>query len=178
MTKRLTLLLIVLAALLAACNVPGVSLPDDGPPVAVSEEAATSLEEKVRALPTSGSATLTVTQEEVTSFLALRALTPDLPLQQPQVYFKDDGKIVIRGQLTIQERSQPMRIEATPSLVDGQFNLDVTDARVGPIPVPAGILDQVEGALAEAILAGQRFGRLSEVSVGGGTLTVTGERGQ
>lgn len=179
MFNRLTatfLLLLTLA--LAACTLPSSAMPDDGPPVAISEEAAASLEQKVQGLATSGSATLTVTQEEISSYLALRLLSADMPLRQPQVYFKEGGQMVIRGNIEFQERSQPLRIEATPTLVDGKLNLAVSSARVGPLPLPTSIIDQIEGALGEAILAGQKFGKLTEISVGAGTMTIAGERQQ
>ena len=175
--NRLTatfLLLLTLA--LAACALPGTSMPDDGPPVAISEEAAASLEQKVQALATSGSATLTVTQEEISSYLALRLLSEDMPLRQPQIYFRDGGQMVIRGDIEFQGRSQPLRIEATPTLADGKLDLAVSSARVGPLPLPTSIIDQIEGSLGEAILAGQRFGTLTAISVGAGTMTISGER--
>lgn len=186
MHKRYWTLILLLWSLftLAACQLPG-ELPDDGPPIAVSEEAAASLEQKaIEVAGTSGPSTITVTQEELTSYLALR-IDPlaaengvENPWRNPQVYFKGDGSIILRGDIEFEGQSQPIRVVAKPTATDGTLNVDIVEGRIGPVPVPTGILDQVEDQLAQAILAGQNYARVDSVVVEEGTLTVTGERTQ
>lgn len=188
--------LLIMAALLTlvGCQVPGTGLPDDGPPVAVSQEAADSLQQKLltagQEVATTGSTTVSLTQEEVTSFLTLRraelealaqeqsGTTMEFPLVDPQVYFKDDGNIVIRGQIDFQGATQPIRVVAQPTLSNGELLVDVTEGRIGPVPVPGAILDQIDQAVTQAIVQGQQYGEITDVQVSGGTLTFTGQNAQ
>lgn len=184
MLKRVWIVGSLLALLLlSGCQIPGTALPDDGPRVAVSEESAASLEQKAaEAAAVPGVTTISLTQEEVTSYLALR-LT-DLAAQQgvenslrdPQVYFKGDGTIILRGSIRFQERQQPIRVVARPEAVDGSLRVDITEGRIGPVPVPGPLLDQLESQLAQAILAGQEYGRLDSITIAEGSVTLVGER--
>lgn len=184
MLKRLWITGILLGLLLlSGCQIPGTALPDDGPRVAVSEDAAVSLEQKAaEAAAIQGVTTISLTQEEVTSYLALR-LT-DLAVQQgienslrdPQVYLKGDGTLILRGAILFQERRQPIRVVARPEALDGLLRVDITEGRIGPVPVPGPILDQLESQLAQAILAGQEYARLDSITVAEGSVTLVGER--
>ncbi|MBA3534117.1 MAG: hypothetical protein H0T73_19520 [Ardenticatenales bacterium] len=163
--------------LLSGCTIPGTGLPDDGPAVPVSEDAAVSLEQKMaEAASVPGVTTVTMTQEEATSYLALRVSSQEVQLTEPQVYFRADGTVILRGKVSYEGQIQPMRVVARPTATNGTLAVDITEGRIGPVPVPGPILDQLEGNLAEAILAGQQYARLDEVSIAEGTLTLTGEQ--
>jgi len=181
--KKLSIILSLTLFILTACNVPGLSMPDDGPPVAVSEDAAQSLEQKViQAAATTGQSTVSTTQEEVTSYFALRldALAAqngvENPWQEPQVYFKENGQIVLRGNIEYEGYMQPIRLVAEPSAVAGSLQVNIVEGRIGPVPVPDSILSQAEEQLGQAILAGQQYASLDEVRVEAGTLALTGSR--
>lgn len=183
MLKKLSLILLVSLFLLSGCSVPDFSMPDDGPAVQVSEDAAQSLEQKaIGAAANSGTSTISVTQEEVTSYIALRldAILAEQgvenPWQNPQVHFKEDGTIVMRGDIEYEGYMQPIRLVAQPSVVEGSLQVDVIEGRLGPVPVPNAILDQAQDYLAQAILAGQKYARLDEVRVEAGLVTLTGAR--
>ena len=183
MLKKLSIILLLTLFILPACNVPGLSMPDDGPPIVVSEEAAQSLEQKVaQAAATAGQSTLTTTQEEVTSYLALRldALAAQNgvqnPWQEPQVYFKENGQIVLRGDIEYEGYMQPIRLVAEPSAVAGLLQVNIVEGRIGPVPVPESILSQAEEQLGQAILAGQQYASLDEVRIEAGTLSLMGSR--
>lgn len=185
-------LMLLASVVLSACSIPGFggSTVDDGPPIPVSEEAAASFEQKAVAAgqeaQANGSSSITITQEEITSYIALRlenaaaeaGTSVTLPLTQPQIYFKESGELVLRGQLEFQGRSQLLRVAARPSAVDGSLQIDITEGSIGPVPVPGVILDQTEGLLADAILAGQDYAMLDEVRVEQGSLTLRGRRTQ
>jgi hypothetical protein len=195
--RRLPIYLVLILTLLltlVGCEIPGTSLPDDGPPIAVSQEAADSFQAKMQAAgqeaQASGSSTVTITQEEITSFLTLRmddleaqaqteGGTPvEFPLIDPQVYFKDDGNIVVRGQIEFQGNTQPIRIAAQPALVDGNLEMQNIEGRIGPVPVPGAILEAIDSTITQAILAGQDYAQVTDVQVGAGTLTLSGQRAQ
>ncbi len=185
MKKSLVLVLVALTTLiLSACQIPGLSTPDDGPAITPSEEAAASLEQKLAAVAgQGGQANLTVTQQEVTSYLALKlpatvddgqGNTYDNPLQSPQVYFKADGTIVLRANIAFQGQSQLVRVVAQPSVVDGQLQVQITEGKIGVVPVPGPVLAQLETVLAEGLTAGRDYTTLDQVTVGDGTMTIVG----
>ncbi len=176
---------LLMTLLLTACEIPSFSTPDDGPPVEVSEEAAASLEQKaIEAASTNGVSTITITQEEATSYLTLRVMPLaeqngiENPLQEPQIYFKGDGTVILRSIIDFQGQQQTIRVVARPTVANGSLQVDITEGSIGPVPVPETILNQVEGQLAEAILAGQTYARLDEIRVEEGTITLTGQRQQ
>ena len=230
--------LIVALLLLSGCQQPGFlrpKLPDDGPAPQVSQElAARFIENAVvagQAAFDTGVFSLTVTQDEVTSFLvfgadlveqlqSVRSLedleglegvggaeqpfdleiwrrlleehgglpdvlpdvqVPDLSLrlgiEEPQVYFKANGHIVIRGYGELRDRRQLVRVVVAPRAAEGELVLDFVEGTLGPVPVPEALFDRIGDALAEAILTGQSYLQVAEitaVSVGDGTLTVSG----
>jgi hypothetical protein len=78
------LALLALSLVLSGCQLPrlrGAELPDDGPPIATSQEAAQQFLQKITQASNgsagSGEVALTVTQEEVTSFLVIGAELAD-----------------------------------------------------------------------------------------------------
>ena len=228
----LTLVVVSLFAL--GCSTPRflrAELPDDGPPIPMSQTAARRFVEKVTAAGTQGArtgeSTLTITQEEVTSFLTIGAqlaeqmqqykrieslqdLTelediegmneiegleqwrqladkrkglpdirlPDprlrLTIQEPQVYFQENGHIVVRGYGQVRNQRQPIRIVVAPRVVDGELELDFVEGKLGPLPLPEGIFDLVGGLLSRALLAGREYVEITEITVRAGTLTIRG----
>lgn len=185
MTNRVVTLVVTTFTLLllVACQIPGFGDPDDGPPITVSEESAASLEQKLAEVAGAGGAVnVTLTQEEVTSYLALKlpatfeqdGTTITNPLQNPQVYFKADGTLIMRANITFEGNSQLIRVVAKPTVVNGMLQVDITEGKIGPVPVPGPLLDQVETALAEGLTAGQDYTNLTSVSVAEGTITIEG----
>ena len=233
-------LAVALAAvlLLAGCARPAFlqsELPDDGPPIQPTQEAALRFVEKVADAGQGGIQTgqtsITVTQAEVTSFLSIGAQIaeqlqqyqnietlndlaqienieglqveglegaalkrwqelarnregagslrlPDLSLrlaiQEPQVYFKGNGQIIVRGYGQVRSVRQPLRIVIAPRAREGELVLDFVEGKLGPIPLPEGLFDLVGRALSKAILTGQEYAEISEITVSEGTLTLRG----
>jgi hypothetical protein len=174
-----------LALALSGCNMGG--MPDDGPPIPVTQEAADRFHQKAATagseLAATGAASNTVTQEEITSAIALglaeaaaTSPTGGFPLTEPQIYFKPDGSIAVRGNIGFQGRTQPVRIVTQPRVENDSLQLNIVGGQVGRVPVPGAILNQVEGALSRAILAGQNYGRVTTVQVEQGALTIAGQR--
>jgi hypothetical protein len=213
---------------LTGCQPPEflqAELPSDGPPIPVSQAAAARFVEKVTAVGESAAVTksldLTVTQEEVTSFLGIssqiaeqmeelnasgiqglqqlegspefqaieglpewlellqgRELLSDLSLRlgihEPQVYFKGNGQIIIRGYVEALGQRQPLRLVLAPQASDGEVIMDFVEGKLGPVSVPEALIDQLGLGLAKLLVAGDEFVRVSEISVDNGTLTVRG----
>ncbi len=212
------------AVSLTACG--AAELPDDGPQVAISQQAAFSFVTKALTIGESavedGQVRFTVTQEEVTSFLnlgaqlmqmaetvpvpggleglegiesleqfeGLRQLLPgldegsseggllDLQLQliEPQVYFKSDGRIIVRGEGRLARLRLPARLVVIASATQGELVLDFVEGQLGRAPLPEFLFDPLGDLLARAILAGQDFVEVNEITVTEGSLTVAGRR--
>lgn len=167
--KRMAAALLVALPLLVGCG--GESSGESTVPV--SEEAAASLESKLATATASQEqqVSVTLTQEEVTSYWRLRVR--ESPLQEPQIVFAD-GKITLTGRATAGV-TQNFRVVAAPYVENGILQFDFQEAKFGPLPLPAEMLSVVNDQLRDA-LTGNTMGRLESVTVGAGTLTITGER--
>ncbi|MDQ4076831.1 MAG: hypothetical protein M3220_11380 [Chloroflexota bacterium] len=244
MIRRALLVLFLVPLLLGGCGQAGVlqvEMPDDGPPVPVSQEAAVGFIRKsttaAQSAANTGSATITITEGEVTSFLAVgielaeklqevqnlenlenvslqdlerlegiagieglgnieelqrvreeREQLPNLPdlqlpdlslrmtIKEPQVRFQDNGHITVRGYGELRGRRQPIRIVTAPHASQGELVLDFVEGNLGPVPIPGTVFDLIGSGIARAILAGQEYGEITEISVGDGVMTISGRR--
>jgi len=229
---RLLAALAVLSLAALACTLPlgEVSLPDDGPPIPVSQGAASSFAEKALASAEgSGRVSFTITQEEATSAVALAARTfalsednpalqergglpdeipldqlaeglevtpeieallrrfqpPDgeglnipvveIELEEPQVYFKADGRMIVRGYGRIGGNRLPLRVVTRPRAGAGELEFEFVEGQIGRLPLPRLLFNPLGRTLSRALLAGQSFVEISRLEVGAGTLTFTGQ---
>ena len=182
------LLTLVLASLACTINVGG---PDysELPPVPVSTEYAQSIRDEVQRAfeegAQTGSITMNLTEQQITSYLASR-LQNDPSLQQnsqplitdPQVYLRD-------GQMQIYGKSQQGMFTANIGIVvnvgvddNGQPKIDIASADFGPLPVPQGLRDAVEAMVREAYtgsLGPVATGlRIENITIANGIMTVSG----
>jgi hypothetical protein len=182
------LLALVLASLACTINVGG---PDysELPPVPVSTEYAQSIRDEVQRAfeegAQTGSITMNLTEQQITSYLASR-LQNDPSLQQnsqplitdPQVYLRD-------GQMQIYGRTQQGMFTANIGIVvnvgvdeNGQPKIEITSADFGPLPAPEGLRDAVEAMVREAYIGS--LGpvatglRIETITVANGIMTVSG----
>jgi hypothetical protein len=206
-------------------------LPDDGPPIATSQEAARQFMERITDAGLNGSKTgqftLTVTQEEVTSFLEIGSKLADqlqsvknlenledladltdlegiegiegldkwqqilrrrkglpkirlpslnlrLSIEEPEVRFQANGHIIVRGYGRLLMLRLPLRVVLAPRADDGELVFDFVEGNLGRFKLPEGILDLIGKGLAQAILLGQDYGRISQIDVRDGVLTLSG----
>jgi hypothetical protein len=237
-TRRPFVLLLSLAVLflllLGACQAPALlqaELPDDGPPIATSPAAAGRFANKVVAAGERAADTqefrLTITQEEVTSFLTLgsqlaeqlqagygvdslqelqalqgqqglqamnglpdwarqlqsgeNGLGLDLPnlsfrlaIKEPEVHFKGDGQLIVRGYAQVLGRRQPLRLVLAPHAAQGELVLDFVEGKLGPLSLPEGVIDLLGKGLARLILVGEDYVEISRIQVSNGSLTLSG----
>jgi len=167
------LALVILVLAVTGCSKIQVDLPDREVPV--SEEAAQSLQQKISQLDwQSGTATLTVTESEVTSYINLKLLDEEVPIKEPTVWF-EDGKVYIAGKLD--KNALPVGGQAALivdlSVQDGKLHIQVEKAVVGGVPVPSGVLDKLTDTLNEHLSA--KFGPITvkELHIGQGTATIS-----
>ncbi len=159
-------------------------------PIPVSIEAAQSLKDGIQksfedGLLT-GVVTITVTEPQITSYLALR-LQSDPNLQQedstplitdPQVYLRD-------GQMKIYGKTQQGMFAANIGIIvnvgvdaGGKPKIEIASADFGPFPAPAGLNDAITALIEEAYTGS--FGpvatglRIESIVIMDGIMTVTG----
>lgn len=239
----LFVIVIVVAAVYLFNQKGSPTLPDDGPPVQVSQEAAIRFAQKaLSSTDTTGSGGVvqfSVTQEEATSALAIGARmasysqggplfegipglegmagaedikrmlesqsdsvleNSDLPpqivnlarnmgnrdrggfslpdirlkLEQPQVYFKADGRIILRGYGRLFRWRIPMRVVVAPAAVEGELVLDFVEGQLGSIPMPEFLFDPLGKLLAQVLLAGQEYADITQLAVTSSRLSFAG----
>lgn len=170
--RRHLVLVITLVFALTAC---GLGRGDEAlsTEVPVSEAAAKRLETKLAEAAGSQSdrISLSLTEEEVTSYLRLRVETD--PIEQLQVEF-EPGQIIVTGRATVGV-SQDLRIIASPRVEDGVLQFDFHQATVGRVPIPEVLLSLVNTQLRQA-LTGDQVARVEQIEVGDGTITIVGRR--
>jgi len=235
-TQRGWLLVTALLALLllVGCADSGdlleAELPDDGPPPPTTAASAGRFLQKLstagEGAANTGRFTLTVTDEEVTSFLnvgtLLRRQLGDLPLQdldqiqdipelegmdlerwrellgqsdrlpdlgddglrlrltiqEPQVHFRSNGSMIVRGEARFLIVSLPVRVVTAPRASQGELVLDFVEGQLGPVPMPEILFDYLGKGLARALLAGREVAEITEIRVTDGIVTLSGRWNQ
>lgn len=181
---------IVLAATLACTIFVGGPDYSDLDPIPVSTEAAQSLRDGIVKSVESGLQTgvvmITITEQQITSYLALRmANEPSLQTEsqeplfsEPQVYLRD-------GQMKIYGKTQQGMFAANIGVilnvgVDelGKPKIEVVSADFGPFPAPEGINDALTLFIEEAFTGS--FGpvatglRIETITIADGIMTLNG----
>lgn len=182
------LLILVLTSLACTINVGG---PDYSslPPIPISTEYAQSIRDEVQrafeAGAQTGTITLNLTEQQITSYLASR-LQSDPNLQQdseplitePQVYLRD-------GQMQIYGKTKQGMFTANIGIIvnvgvdaNGQPDIQIASADFGPLPAPEGLRDTISAMVREAYtgsLGPVATGlRIETVSIANGIMTVSG----
>ena len=164
-----------------ACNapIPGLFGPT---PIPVSTEAAGQLIENLGSITPGpdGSVTVVITQEQLTSFVAIElAKTPDVPLENPQIAL-DKGEVQFTG--VLDTGGLKSKVEVSLSVVvnaEGKLDVQITTARLGPLPIPGEILEAVSQVVSDSLTneintkAGAKI-KLTSVTIENGALTATG----
>jgi len=151
-TLSLTILSLALASLACDLSVGGPTPPAS--PIPVSTEAAGQLltvwEDAVRTAD-GGQVSVTITEEQITSYLNFKLLEQtDPPLRDVQVFLRD-GKIQIYGTAKAGSVSTTALISIAVAVTqEGQLKFTVDKADFGPVPVPATLLEGISSALNEA----------------------------
>lgn len=139
-----------------------------------------SIAEAIAAGAVTGEVTITITEEQLTSYLAMKLQQQANPLlTDPQVYLQD-------GQIQIYGRAEKGNFEATALIVltagvdeNGELKIELTSADFGPLPIPEGLLDALTAMIDEAFTGSvgpvATGIRLTSVTVAGGVMTISGQ---
>jgi hypothetical protein len=173
---------LLLAAAGLACNFGLGGATPTATPIPVSTEAAGELENIITQAVGSaedGEVTVVVTEEQLTSYVALKlAEQPDAPFKDVQILLRD-GQIVMKANTTVQGFTVPAEVRlGITTNAEGGLDITVEDADFGPMPVPASMLEALSTMIDEALsgeLGPQATGvRVTNVVVGDGQMSITG----
>ena len=174
-------LLIILASL--AC-VPGNAADIPAPPggqIPISQEAADRLKEnfnrEMQEASTGEEFRLFVTNEEITALVALTLQdTGSVPLSDPQVWFTA-GRIYMTGTFS---PFWPLRFQslivATAVVNDGQVEVEVEQAQMGPFPFPRRVLETASESINETLAEMQLDLEITTLEILEGELQLAGTR--
>jgi hypothetical protein len=179
-----TLILAALIAASLACNMPGFRQSPDAQldPIPVTTQAAGQLEDDIEGaaedLLNGRPFTLTIHEAQLTSAanLELRALQ-EAQVQNLQIYLRD-GQVKMFGDVIRDGLTLPFSISVRVYALNGNVAYEILDAKVGPIPLPQSILDELEAQLDQFILAQLGSGTagvvIQQVSIANGVMTISG----
>lgn len=142
-------------------------------PIAISQEAAQRLDDKIKSL-SSGDFCLELSEQELTSYLALR-LTETVPLASPQVHLHPE-QILIEGDLSGLLRVHVV-LAGTLRDVDSQPEIQLQHASLAGIAIPRFLLDSLSDGLTDLLSQGQGSLQIQRIEVATGRLTIVGRIG-
>lgn len=177
------ILVLVAASLACQVNLGGPSIPEK-PQVTVSAEEVQNLENSVKTnfetAKEGESVTFTITQEQVTYYLAQKiSETPASFVQNPQVILRN-GQIEVYGQAVSGNFSGNVMIVLHATIDEnGAPKIELVTADFGPIPVPAGLMDSFSSIINEALTGSMGTTasgfKLENITIENGVMSITGK---
>ena len=175
-----------LAALACTCGLPQLGGPAPVATVPVSQEVAkqvsTKLERAAAQAKTTGQYKVTLTESEVTSYLAAQIQQQQkqgqtAPMTNPQVKFTQ-GQAWVYGTFEASSSKVNGLVVVSPQIQNDKLVIKIVRADFGPIPVPGPLLDQlnqkIQATLDEQSLQSQNI-VLTGIAIREGEIEVTGE---
>jgi hypothetical protein len=154
-----------------------------GGEIPVSQEAADRLKEnfnrEMQEASTGEEFRLFVTNEEITSLVALSLQeTSSVPLSNPQVWFTA-GRVYLTGTFSpFWPFRFPSLIVTTATVQDGQVQVEVERAQMGPFPFPRGALESASESINETLAEMQLDLEVKTLEILEGELQLAGTRRQ
>lgn len=125
-------------------------------PIVVSTEAAGELEDlwanAIKNAGPDGEVVVVMTEEQVTSYVAIKlAEQPDAPLENIQIFLRD-GKMTLQGDARVGALTAPATLVINMTVdEDGKVVAAIEDADFGPIPVPQSMLDGLNDTIQQSL---------------------------
>ena len=170
-----------MASLACSVFIGGPKLPD--PPIVGSPDAFQTLQADIQqamaASLTDGTLRLSITQEQLTAFLAARlAAQDDSVITNPQVALGEQ-EMTIYGRTRIWIFEANLAFAAQFSIDQGgQPKITVSHAELGPLPMPRALQDTIAATIDEALTG--YFGpvaigfRLESIDIASGVMMISG----
>lgn len=177
----LSLLALMLAMLACSIFVGGPDYPEESIPVSTEavESMKSQMEAAVIAGAESGVITLQITEEQITSNVALKLASQSNPtFQDPQIYLRD-GQMKIYGHIIRGYLEANILVVLTLGVDElNQPQIEIVSADFGPFPAPEGLKQTFTALITEAYtgsLGPIATGfRLESINITDGLMTVTG----
>lgn len=178
---RILLVLLVLVISSLACNRP-TAIQATQPPTAepMSEEDMNRLQDEMAAtLATSGSVTITITQEQINSIIAAQiAQQPEQIFIEPSIVLID-GKMQVSGKIKQAGLTLDMEMVLIPDLnANGEPTLEIKEMKLSGIPVPDELKEQASNLINQALqeyLVNQTSNfEITDFQIEDGKMTITG----
>jgi hypothetical protein len=172
--------LILLSLACGPCNLFTAEAPTPPHPLAVSTEAASQLESRIRQN-ISGEPgqqfILGMTDAEVTSLLATELAGYDeSPVREPQIWFTR-GKIYGTGRLVnVLPVETDFFVVAQAHIQDGKVIVEVEEVSAGALPLPASVLETISQSINETVEELQLDVEVTALEILEGEIIVKGRR--
>jgi hypothetical protein len=179
---------IVFAAVVAlglaglACSTGLGSPTQPASPIPVSTESAGQLEsawETAVANPQNGQVTVVMTEQQITSYAAIKlAADPQSPIQNPQIFLRN-GQMSLYGTAKANGVLLPVAIGLSIApAADGTVSVTIQSINFGPFPAPASLRDTLSSSINNLITTqvanGNTNFKVTDIKIGDGQMTVTG----
>lgn len=147
--------MITLLAALACASPLAVGGPTpEYEPIPVSTESAGALLNKFSALSAaSGEVTVSITESELTSYLAEQlAAQPDAKFTNPQIYLRD-GEMKLYSTVIADNFTANALVVMKAAVENGQMTIGLEKADFGPVPMPQGMLSSLTSSINDKLLS-------------------------
>jgi hypothetical protein len=180
------LILSILLAVSLACNLPqnGANMPPTPEPIPQQDldQLEQELEETIEN-PENGNVTITLTEQQLTSFLRAELAKENDPILTDPAVELTNGQMIVHGKVTQSGFQITTRTVLQPRIdANGDPTLDVISVDLGPFPVPANLRSQFEGLADDALKRyldeySDEF-QVTDITVEEGRMTISGVRQQ
>lgn len=185
MKHRLVFVMVLaLSAATLACDLTVGGPTPPASPVPFSTEAAGEVpnvwQQAATSVPAGGDVSVTFTEQQLSSFVALKlSENENAFLKDPQVFLRD-GKIQLYGNAESNGvKTSAIIVIAVTVTPEGGILFNAERADFGPLPVPSALLDSVTATLNEAFTgsAGSLASgfKISNIAINDGQLALTGK---
>ncbi len=173
---------LILAEMACTMNIGGPAYPTGSIPVSTEAmgDLLSSMETAVENGAASGQVTMSITESQISSYLAYKLQDQSQPfITNPQVYLQD-GELQVYGTATQGYFQATVRIIFSAGVDDqGQLKIRLTSADFGPLPVPSGLNEIATATIQEAYtgaLGPVATGfRLQSITIQDGSMTIVGQ---
>ena len=176
------ILLVILISLACQINAGGPEPPKETIPVSTqaAKTAEQIIQENMDLQKSESLVAFTLSEEQVTSYIAEKMASSENPLlTDPQVFLRD-GQAEIFGTVTrgIVTANVRIAIKVNVEPADGSLSVDVIQADFGPLPVPENLREDISSVLNETLsgsLADYTTGfKVQSIFIDNGMITISG----
>jgi hypothetical protein len=168
---------IVLVQASSCCCLLGGAVTPEMTPFAVEKESAEAMRERVnQAKAKRGPFTITVTDQELTSYLVGLAQSGagEFPAKDMKLAFGAGYVEIWSTFVEIAPTELPVYVRATAQAANGKMVLLIAEANAGPFPVPGAMRELVAQSLSETLAELQSGLEIDAIEIRPGEMTLSG----